>query len=97
MGYTGQRHGKSILHSENLAGRNLITLKMDADLIELLTSNLSRLDENSDTDRAGVYYILGVLENLSSQPALAEKIGQDASVLSISWDTVGSGNRTQSR
>lgn len=32
---------------------------MDADLIELLTQNLSRLDEASETDRAGVYYILG--------------------------------------
>lgn len=31
---------------------------MDADLIELLTSNLTRLDEKQDNDRAGVYYIL---------------------------------------
>ncbi|OQE29436.1 hypothetical protein PENSTE_c002G05611 [Penicillium steckii] len=59
----------------------LVNAMMDADLIELLTSNLSRLDENSDTDRAGVYYILGVLENLASQTTLAEKIGQDASIL----------------
>ena len=36
--------------------------KMDADLIELLTQNLSRLDESSETDRAGVYYVLGELE-----------------------------------
>lgn len=36
---------------------------MDADLIELLTSNLSRFDENVDTDRAGVYYILGMFSN----------------------------------
>ncbi|KAK5790706.1 hypothetical protein VI817_007993 [Penicillium citrinum] len=59
----------------------LVNAMMDADLIELLTSNLSRLDEKSDTDRAGVYYILGVLENLASQTSLAEKIGQDASIL----------------
>lgn len=32
---------------------------MDADLVELLTQNLSRLNEVSETDRAGVYYILG--------------------------------------
>jgi hypothetical protein len=31
---------------------------MDADLIELLTQNLSRLDESAETDRTGVYYIL---------------------------------------
>ncbi|KAJ5979859.1 hypothetical protein N7481_007157 [Penicillium waksmanii] len=59
----------------------LVNAMIDADLIELLASNLSRLDENVDTDRAGVYYILGVMENLASQTALAEKIGQDASIL----------------
>lgn len=32
---------------------------MEADLIELLAQNLSRLDEGSETDRAGVYYVLG--------------------------------------
>ncbi|KAJ5935757.1 hypothetical protein N7466_005304 [Penicillium verhagenii] len=60
---------------------SLVNSMMDADLIELLTSNLTRLDENVETDRAGVYYILGVLENLCSQTSVAEKIGQDASVL----------------
>ncbi|OKP14598.1 Beta-catenin-like protein 1 -like protein [Penicillium subrubescens] len=60
---------------------SLVNAMMDADLIELLTQNLSRLDESAETDRTGVYYILSVVENLSSQSALAEKIGQDASVL----------------
>lgn len=32
---------------------------MEADLIELLAQNLSRLDEGSETDRVGVYYVLG--------------------------------------
>ncbi len=31
---------------------------MDADLVELLTQNLSRLDEGAESDRTGVYYIL---------------------------------------
>ncbi|KAJ5481075.1 Beta-catenin-like protein 1 [Penicillium diatomitis] len=60
----------------------LVNAMMDADLIELLTQNLSRLDENAETDRAGVYYVLNVLENLSSQSALSEKIGQDSVVMS---------------
>ncbi|KAJ5096335.1 hypothetical protein NUU61_005691 [Penicillium alfredii] len=60
---------------------SLVNAMMDADLIELLTQNLTRLDESSETDRAGVYYVLGVLENLASQSSLAETIGQDASVL----------------
>jgi beta-catenin-like protein 1 len=54
---------------------------MEADLIELLAQNLSRLDEASETDRAGVYYVLGVLENLASQTSHAETIGQDGSIL----------------
>ncbi|KAJ5605184.1 hypothetical protein N7510_010338 [Penicillium lagena] len=60
---------------------SLVNAMMDADLIELLTQNLSRLDEGSETDRAGVYYVLSVLENLASQSSLAEKIGQDATIL----------------
>ncbi|KAI2792015.1 Beta-catenin-like protein 1 [Penicillium oxalicum] len=60
----------------------LVNAMMDADLVELLTQNLSRLDEGSETDRTGVYYILNVLENLSSQSALSEKIGQDSAVMS---------------
>ena len=39
--------------------QKLTIKKMDADLIELLTQNLSRFDEGSDADRAGVYYVLG--------------------------------------
>ncbi|KAJ5632130.1 hypothetical protein N7490_008469 [Penicillium lividum] len=60
---------------------SLVNGMMDADLIELMTSNLTRLDECVETDRAGVYYILNVLENLCSQTSVAEKIGQDASIL----------------
>ncbi|OQD83019.1 hypothetical protein PENANT_c018G08016 [Penicillium antarcticum] len=59
----------------------LVNSMMQADLIELLAQNLSRLDEASETDRAGVYYVLGVLENLASQTSHAETIGQDGSIL----------------
>ncbi|PKX90331.1 beta-catenin-like protein 1 [Aspergillus novofumigatus IBT 16806] len=60
----------------------LVNALLDADLIELLTQNLSRLDETSETDRAGVYYVLNVLENLASQTTIAENIGQESTVLS---------------
>ncbi|KAL4801947.1 Catenin-beta-like protein [Aspergillus unguis] len=59
----------------------LVNAMLEADLIELLAQNLSRLDEESDADRAGVYYILGVLENLASQASIAEKIGQDSNTM----------------
>ncbi|KAL1964533.1 hypothetical protein VTN77DRAFT_6830 [Rasamsonia byssochlamydoides] len=60
---------------------SLVNAMLDADLIELLAQNLSRLDESNDADKAGVYYILNVLENLASQASIAEKIGQDASIM----------------
>lgn len=48
---------------------------LEADLLELLMSNLARLDENEESDRSGVYYSLSVLESLASQQSLAERIG----------------------
>ncbi|KAL1855073.1 DNA-dependent RNA polymerase II [Paecilomyces lecythidis] len=59
---------------------NLVNALLDADLIDLMTSNLSRLDEDNETDRAGIYYILSVLENLASQQSIAEKIGDGQDV-----------------
>ncbi|KAJ0420398.1 Catenin-beta-like protein [Aspergillus carlsbadensis] len=59
----------------------LVNAMLDADLIELLAQNLSRLDEESEADRAGIYYILNVLENLASQASIAEKIGQDSNTM----------------
>ncbi|KAJ5951703.1 uncharacterized protein N7479_010116 [Penicillium vulpinum] len=59
----------------------LVNAMMEADLVELLAQNLSRFDEGSETDRAGVYYVLGVMENLASQASHAERIGQDAAIL----------------
>ncbi|KAL2841487.1 Catenin-beta-like protein [Aspergillus pseudodeflectus] len=59
----------------------LVNAMLDADLIELLAQNLSRLDEEAEADRAGVYYILNVLENLASQASIAEKIGQDSNTM----------------
>ncbi|KAL4993188.1 Catenin-beta-like protein [Aspergillus recurvatus] len=60
---------------------SLVNAMLDADLIELLAQNLSRLNEEEEADRAGVYYILGVLENFSSQAHIAEKIGQDSNTM----------------
>ncbi|KAB8240208.1 beta and beta-prime subunits of DNA dependent RNA-polymerase [Aspergillus flavus] len=59
----------------------LVNAMLDADLIELLAQNLSRLDEESDVDRAGVYYVLSVLENLASQSSHAERLGDDSNLL----------------
>ncbi|KAL2003063.1 hypothetical protein VTN02DRAFT_5141 [Thermoascus thermophilus] len=61
---------------------SLVNPMLDADIIELLTQNLSRLDEENEADRSGVYYTLNILENLASQTSIAEKIGQDSGMMS---------------
>ncbi|CAG8953303.1 hypothetical protein HYFRA_00003510 [Hymenoscyphus fraxineus] len=54
---------------------------VESDLLDLIISNFSRFDESIESDRSGVYHALSVLENLASQQSLAEKIGQDTTVL----------------
>jgi len=54
---------------------------IEADLLGLLVSNFSRFDEENESDRSGVYHALSVLENLASRTSIAEKIGQETSVL----------------
>lgn len=55
----------------------LVAALLDADLLELLMSNLGRLDEEVESDRSGLYHSLAVLESLAGQQAVAEKIGQE--------------------
>jgi beta-catenin-like protein 1 len=55
----------------------LVAAMLEADLIDLLLSNLDRLDENLDADRSGVYHSLAVLEALSSNPTTADTIAQN--------------------
>ncbi|KAL2222331.1 DNA-directed RNA polymerase II 138 kDa polypeptide [Thermoascus aurantiacus ATCC 26904] len=61
---------------------SLVNPMLDADIIDLLTQNLGRLDEENEADRAGVYYTLNVLENLASQASIAERIGHSGM---MSW------------
>nr|POE74048.1 beta-catenin-like protein 1 like [Quercus suber] len=59
----------------------LVTSLLDADLVELLMSNLTRLDEENESDRNGVYHTLAVMENLGGQQAIAQKVGQQKVLL----------------
>lgn len=54
---------------------------MEADLLGLLVSNFSRLNEDDESDRSGVYHALGVMENLCSRAPIATRIGQDEKLL----------------
>lgn len=56
----------------------LVGVMLEADLLDLVMSNLGRLDERAETDRSGVYHSLAVLEALAGQQAVAERIGTEA-------------------
>ncbi|MCJ1240827.1 hypothetical protein MMC14_008831 [Varicellaria rhodocarpa] len=76
----------------------LVDAMLDADLLDLLSQNMTRFNEDLESDRTGVYHVLGwnnpsvvstnmshdcvgVLENLSSRPALADRIGTNVAIL----------------
>jgi beta-catenin-like protein 1 len=60
--------------------RTLVNAMLEADVVDLLTQNLTRLDEASETDRNGAYHVLRVIENLSSQTDNADRIGQKSNM-----------------
>ncbi|KAL8986315.1 MAG: hypothetical protein Q9205_000201 [Flavoplaca limonia] len=59
----------------------LVDAMLDADLLNLLYGNVQRLEEANESDRAGLYHVLAVLENLSSRTAVAESLGQNTSFI----------------
>ncbi|KAI4231187.1 MAG: hypothetical protein LQ349_005777 [Xanthoria aureola] len=59
----------------------LVDAMLDADLLNLLYGNVSRLDEANESDRAGLYHVLAVIENLSSRTAIAESLGKNTSFI----------------
>lgn len=67
--------------AEDEQWNHLVDALTEADLLDLLVSNFSRLDESDESDRNGVYYSLRVLENLCSRPQVATRIGQDKRLL----------------
>ena len=59
----------------------LVDAMLEADLLNLLYENISRLNEDIESDRAGSYHVHSVLENLSSPPSIATIIGQKTQFL----------------
>ncbi|CAZ81290.1 unnamed protein product [Tuber melanosporum] len=53
---------------------------IEAQLLEMLTQNLSRLNEGNESDRNGVYHTLSVFENLASQQSLAEQMVRETNI-----------------
>src|SRR2546423_8082321 len=69
------------VEAEESQWKALVDAMVEADVVDLLTQNLARLDEKNESDRSGVYHVLSVFENLSSQVDLAERIGQKSNML----------------
>ncbi|KAK0386670.1 hypothetical protein NLU13_6505 [Sarocladium strictum] len=61
----------------------LVDALMEADLVGLIVSNFSRLNEEDEADRTGVYHALGVLENLCSRSAVATRLAENEKL--IQW------------
>ncbi|PTB68361.1 DUF1716-domain-containing protein [Trichoderma citrinoviride] len=59
----------------------LVGALIESDLLSLLVSNLSRFNEDDESDRNGVYHSLSVLENLSSQKAVATRMCEEDDLL----------------
>ena len=56
--------------------------KLNNSILDLLVANLSRLTETEETDRQGVFHVLGTFENLVSfMPPLADRIVSETSLL----------------
>ncbi|KAK7402497.1 hypothetical protein QQX98_011741 [Neonectria punicea] len=60
---------------------SLVDAMMDSDVLSLMVSNFSRLNEEEESDRSGIYHALGVIENLCSRPSVAERVGEDEKLL----------------
>jgi len=69
------------VEAEESEWKALVDAMLEADVVDLLTQNLTRLDEKNESDRSGVYHVLSVVENLSSQADLTELIGQQSNIL----------------
>lgn len=59
----------------------LVDALLEADLLSLLVSNLERLDETQETDRGGIYHVLGIVENLCGRTVTAERVAKEEGLL----------------
>lgn len=72
----------------------LVNSMLKADLIDLLVSNLSRLDESIEGDNAGVYHVLNVVENLLSDTGNTSKLGNQSALLTWLLNRINKADNT---
>ncbi|KAI9690019.1 MAG: hypothetical protein M1822_009901 [Bathelium mastoideum] len=71
------------VQAEQVQWDALVNAMLDADLLSLLMSNMSRFDETNEADQKGIYHTLGLFENLSSNATIGSRICTDTSVLQL--------------
>jgi beta-catenin-like protein 1 len=59
----------------------VVDAMLEADLVGLMVSNFSRLDEANEADSNGIFHSLSVVENLCSRTSTAEQIGANEELL----------------
>ena len=70
---------------------SLVDAMLEADLLNLLYQNIIRMNEELEADRSGVYYVLSVLESLSSRASILREAEMQNKV--ILWLLSRSQNR----
>ncbi|KAK4574599.1 hypothetical protein LTR86_001440 [Recurvomyces mirabilis] len=65
------------VEAEQEQWEGLANALLEADLLDLLMSNLERLQEDEESDRSGIYHSLSVMESLAGQQLMAESIGKE--------------------
>lgn len=69
------------VEAEEEQWNELVDALLEADLLGLLVSNFSRLNEDDEADRNGVYHAMGVMESLCSRASVAERVCKDDKLL----------------
>lgn len=62
--------------AEQDAWTSLIDALLESDLISLIVQNFDRFDESLESDRAGIYHALSILENLASNTPAMDMAGK---------------------
>ncbi|KAH6897507.1 Catenin-beta-like protein [Thelonectria olida] len=69
--------------SDESEWEKLVNALLDSDVLGLLVSNFSRLNEDDESDRSGVYHALSVIENFCLRKQVAERVGEGQNL--IEW------------
>jgi beta-catenin-like protein 1 len=71
----GEDEGEEDPEQREAALKNLIGALLDLSVLELLVDNITRFNEAEESDRQGIYHVLGIFENfVGSNPPLAERL-----------------------